>query len=105
MTTRLEQLQQMLAQEPNDAFLQYAIAIEYFSAGNFSKALECFNTLLKNNPDYLAAYYQTGKCLEELKQIEEAKVIYKKGVELAKKQDKQKTLNELNEALFLLEED
>lgn len=104
MLTRLEQLQQMLLQEPNDAFLQYAVGIEYYSIGNFTKALEHFNALLQHSPDYLPAYYQTGKCLEELKQIEEAKNIYTKGIELAKKQNKLKTLSELNEALFLLEE-
>lgn len=104
MTTRLDQLQQMLLQEPNDEFLQYAIGIEYFSAGNFTKALDCFKIILNNKPDYLAAYYQTGKCYEELKQVEEAKNIYTLGIELAQKQNKQKTFSELNEALFLLED-
>ena len=104
MPTRLEQLQQMLAQEPNDEFLQYAISLEYFSVGNFTKALECFKIILNTKPDYLAAYYQTGKCYEELKQIEEAKNIYNRGIELAQKQNKNKTFNELREALFLLED-
>ena len=104
MPSRLEQLQQMLLQEPNDEFLQYAIGIEYFSVGNFNKALEYFTGILSTKPEYLAAYYQTGKCYEELKQFEEAKAIYQKGIELAKSQNKLKTLNELNEALFLLEE-
>ena len=102
--TRLKQLQQMLTQEPNDVFLQYAIAIEYFSSNNFEKALGCLKSIIDNKPDYLAAYYKTGKCYEELKQFEEAKNIYEKGVELAQKQNKNKTLNELREALFLLED-
>jgi tetratricopeptide (TPR) repeat protein len=105
MPTRLEQLQQMLLQEPKDEFLQYAIAIEYFSVINFEKALTCLNTILKNNSDYLAAYYQAGKCYEELKQLDNAKNIYTKGIEFAKKQNKTKTLNELREALFLLEDE
>ena len=104
MSTRLQQLQQMLAQEPNDEFLQYAISVEYFAMGDFSKAIECLKNILHTKPDYLAAYYQTGKCLEELKQVEEAKTIYTQGIELAQKQNKQKTLNELREALFLLED-
>ena len=104
MATRLEQLQQMLTQEPNDEFLQYAIAIEYFSVGNYTKALECLKSILNKKPDYLAAYYQTGKCYEELKQLEEAKNIYSLGIELAMKQNKNKTLNELREALFLIED-
>ncbi len=104
MPTRLEQLQQMLVQEPNDEFLQYAISVEYFSVGNFEKALEYLKNILKTKPGYLAAYYQAGKCYEELKQVEEAKNIYSKGIELAHAQGKQKTLSELREALFLLEE-
>ena len=104
MSTRLEQLQQMLAQEPHDEFLQYAIAIEYFSAGNFEKAIDCFTKIIQTNADYLAAYYQIGKCYEALKQYDNAKNIYAKGIELAQKQSKTKTLNELKEALFLLED-
>jgi tetratricopeptide (TPR) repeat protein len=102
--TRLEQLQQMLAQEPDDVFLQYAIAIEYFSVNDFEKALSCLKSIIANKSDYLAAYYQTGKCYEELKQFEEAKNMYEKGMELAQNQNKIKALNELREALFLLED-
>ena len=105
MSTRLEQLKQMLEQEPNDTFLQYAIAIEYFAATDFEKSLSCLKIILQAKPDYLAAYYQTGKCLEELKQFEEAKNIYTKGIELAQKQSKNKIVNELREALFLLEDE
>lgn len=105
MANRLEQLQQMLLQEPNDEFLQYAIAMEYFSVNDFEKALNGLKAILNANPDYLAAYYQMGKCYEELKQFENAKDIYKKGIEVAKKQNKNKTLNELNEALFLLDDE
>lgn len=104
MSTRLEQLQQMLVQEPHDEFLQYAISVEYFSIGNFEKALEYLKNILKIKPSYLAAYYQAGKCHEELKQIEQAKIIYSQGIELAHAQGKQKTLSELREALFLLED-
>jgi tetratricopeptide (TPR) repeat protein len=104
MPSRLEQLQQMLTQEPNDEFLQYAIAIEYFSVNDFEKALTYLKIILNKNPDYLAAYYQVGKCYEELKQLDNAKHVYTQGIEIAKKQNKTKTLNELREALFLLED-
>jgi tetratricopeptide (TPR) repeat protein len=105
MASRLEQLQQMLVQDPNDEFLQYAVAIEYFSVNNFKKAIDCFNAILNTNPNYLAAYYQAGKCYEELKQFDKAKDMYAKGIELAQKQNRAKTLNELKEALFLLEDE
>jgi tetratricopeptide (TPR) repeat protein len=104
MQNRLQQLQQMLAQEPNDVFLKYAISVEYFSAKEFENALTILQAILKNNADYLPAYYQTGKCYEELRQIENAKEIYHKGIEIAIKQGKTKVANELKEALFFLED-
>ena len=104
MPTRLQQLQQMLLQEPNDEFLQYAIAIEYFSANEMEKAAEALEKILAGNKNYLAAYYQLGKCYEALTKIAEAKNIYEQGIVIAQEQKKTKTLNELREALFLIEE-
>jgi tetratricopeptide (TPR) repeat protein len=104
MPTRLEQLQQMLMQEPNDEFLQYAITVEYFSAGEIQKAIEGLEKLLSNNKNYLAAYYQLGKCYEAKTENKKAIEIYKKGIEVALQQNKIKTLGELREALFLLED-
>lgn len=105
MQTRLQQLEEMLAQEPGDVFLRYAIAMEYFSVNDFEGALTRLKDILKTDPDYLAAYYQAGKCYEELKRFEDAKSVYQLGIELALKQQKTKTVNELREALFLLEDD
>lgn len=94
----------MLAAEPGDEFLQYAIAVEYFAAGKTEKAVEGLEKLLQQNPQYLAAYYQLGKCHETQTDTEKAKTIYAAGIEVAQKQGKTKTLNELREALFLLED-
>ena len=83
MPTRLEQLQQMLLQEPNDEFLQYAIAMEYFSASEIQKAIEILEKILSHNKNYLAAYYQLGKCFEAQNKITEAKNIYEQGIVIA----------------------
>lgn len=104
MPSRLQQLLQMLSAEPGDEFLQYAIAVEYFAAGEFTKAVEALEKLLQQNPQYLAAYYQLGKCHEAQNNTEKAKTTYAVGIEVAQKQGKAKTLNELREALFLLED-
>ncbi|MGZ3943251.1 MAG: tetratricopeptide repeat protein, partial [Bacteroidia bacterium] len=73
MPTRLEQLQQMLLQEPNDEFLQYAIAVEYLAANEMQKASEWLEKILTKNKNYLAAYYQLGKCYEAQNNIDKAK--------------------------------
>ncbi|MGZ3864403.1 MAG: tetratricopeptide repeat protein [Bacteroidia bacterium] len=104
MAKRLEQLQQMLLQEPNDEFLQYAIAVEYFAINDLQKAGEWLEKILSGNKNYLAAYYQLGKCYEAQNKIDKAKDIYEQGISIAHAQNKQKTLSELREALFLLED-
>jgi tetratricopeptide (TPR) repeat protein len=104
MPTRLEQLKQMLEQEPNDEFLQYAIVMEYIAMDEIEKAVDGLQKILQNNPNYLAAYYQLGKCYEVQTEFDKARDIYNKGIEVAQKQGQQKTLNELREALFLLED-
>lgn len=104
MSTRLEQLQQMLLQEPHDSFLQYAICMEYMALAEFEKAAAGLQKIITDNKNYLAAYYQLGKCLEACDKTGEAKAVYQEGVSIAKKQNNNKAMNELNEALFLLEE-
>ena len=101
---RLEQLKALLAEDPNDAFLCYGIAMEYAKLGQRTTAIEQVKQLLIAQPDYLGAYYQLGKWLEEEQQTEEAILVYKKGMELAKQQQKRKTENELREALQQLED-
>ena len=104
MPTRLEQLQQMLLQEPNDEFLQYAITVEHFSAGEIQKAIEGLEKILANNKNYLAAYYQLGKCYEAKTENKKAVEVYTRGLKIALQQNKTKTVNELREAIFLLED-
>ena len=45
--TRLEQLRGMLADEPNDAFIRYAIALELKRAGKMEEAADDLERLLK----------------------------------------------------------
>jgi tetratricopeptide (TPR) repeat protein len=102
--TRLEQLLQLLSQEPNDDFLNHALAMEYMGVGKYAEAVAAFENLLQRNPEYLPSHYQLGQALEKLNENEKAISVYKKGIELANKQKNRKALGELNEALWLLED-
>ncbi|MBC7862001.1 MAG: tetratricopeptide repeat protein [Bacteroidia bacterium] len=102
--TRFEQLIKLIEEEPNDSFLNHALAIEYFSLGKFEEAEKIFRKVIAENENYLGSYYQLGQTLEKLNKNEEAIKIYQKGIEIAKKLKNNKTLNELNEALWMLEE-
>lgn len=101
--TRLNQIIEMLKDEPNDSFLNYALAIEYAKSDNIKKAIEIIESLLIRDSTYLGAYYQLGKFYEQLDQLDTAISIYNKGVVIAKQQNNKKAEGELNEALWMLE--
>jgi tetratricopeptide (TPR) repeat protein len=96
--TRIEILKQYIIEEPNDPFNIYALASEYITEEP-ETALKLYEELLKAHPDYLGTYYQAGKLYQAFQQNEKAKEIFEKGISLAFKQQKSKTLNELRSAL------
>ena len=102
--SRLSQIEEMLKNEPNDSFLNYALALEYAKLENVKKAIELIEALLIRDEEYLGAYYQLGKYYEEIQNQEMAISTYKKGVSLAQKKKNNKALGELNEALWMLED-
>lgn len=102
---RIELILQMLNDDPHDPFLHYGLAMEYLAIQDNAKALEKFQFVYDNFPHYLPVYYQLGKCLEASLQHQQAENIYRQGVDLAKQLNEPKTLNELNEALFLLSDE
>lgn len=104
METRRQNLMEMLEKEPNDIFLNYALAVEFTGEGKYQEAETQFLKTLKLNNDYLPCYYQLGQTAEKLNKEKEALEYYHKGAELAKIQNNNKALNELNEAIWMLED-
>ncbi len=100
---RIDQLLELLKQEPDDQFLNYALALEYAKEDK-SKAISIIEKILERDPDYLAGYYQLGQLLEQTESISKAKEVYSKGIEIARKQRNNKTMGELNTAFDLLED-
>ena len=94
----------MLKDEPDDSFLNYALALEYAKANDMDKAIILLEKIIERDANYLGAYYQLGNYYEETGNIHEAIDIYTKGIGIAKQQNNRKTLGELNEALMMLEE-
>jgi tetratricopeptide (TPR) repeat protein len=69
---RLAQLRAMLAEEPGDPFLRYAIALERKRAGDMEGAAEDLAQLVREDPKYIACYYQLGLVLADLGRTAEA---------------------------------
>src|SRR5437868_11301139 len=99
---RLEILKSMVAQNPNDNFSRYGLAMEYASSGALAQAVEEYEALLAVNPDYAAAYYHGGQALEKLGRIDEARGMYKRGLEATRRTGDGHTHSELQAALDIL---
>ena len=102
-SSKKEQLLEMLKSEPDDSFLNYALALELAKENDLKKAIELMEGILMKDENYLAAYYQLGKLHELEENPEEAISMYNKGVLIASKQNNRKALGELNEAIMMLE--
>lgn len=101
---RIGMLLNMLEIEPSDIFLNYSLALEYFSLQEFEKAESGLNKVLELQGDYIPAYYQLGKLKEALGMTTAALNYYRKGLELARSQKNNKAVNEFGEAIFMLED-
>jgi tetratricopeptide (TPR) repeat protein len=102
---RIKILKGMIVKDAKDLFSNYALAMEYNSAGDIKEAQKILEFIIKTDEKYLAAYYQLGKLYENHNKKEKAIEIYKKGAVIAQTNGNFKTLGEINEALWLLEDE
>lgn len=100
--TRLDTLKSMVEQKPEDAFSRYGLAMEYVRSGDLESAVAEFGTLLEHNPNYAAGYFHGGQALEKLGRIEEARAIYRRGIEVTSATGDGHTRSELIAALQML---
>lgn len=96
---RLSQVLDLLKSEPNDAFLNHALAMEYISIGEEDKAIEAMEHVLENHPEHTGTYYHLGHAYLRKGQREHAIKIWEKGIEKCKELRKQHNLAELQSAL------
>ena len=89
----------LLDKEPEDSFLLYGIALEYMSANNLDEAENYFTKLIKLDPGYVASYMQYAGLKEKQNKIDEAKELYKRGIEIARKAGDNHAAKEMEEFL------
>lgn len=99
MKTRLELLQEMLAQDPRNLFARYGLAQEHAGSGRLEEAAAEFARLVELNPDYAPAYFHGGKALEKLGRTEEARQLYTRGLGACQRSGDEHALSEMRAAL------
>ncbi|HTA45828.1 MAG TPA: tetratricopeptide repeat protein [Bryobacteraceae bacterium] len=101
-SNRLEILRSMVERNPHDSFSRYGLAMEYAKSGDLLAAVDEFVKLLDHNPKYAAAYFHGAQTLEKLGRIDEAKGLYRRGIEVTSAIGDDHTCSELQAALDLL---
>src|ERR1700743_3785180 len=92
---RLDKLLEFIKNEPNDEFLKYALATEYLRLNQADKALEYYEDLVNNHPNYTGTYYHLGKLYEALNRKQDAINIYEKGMQITREKRDNHAFSEL----------
>ena len=82
---RIAMLNEILSQNPGDAFARYGLAMEYSNTGEIERAMEEFGKLLEVNPDYTAGYFMAAQTLAKAQRVEEAKKMLGDGIASARR--------------------
>jgi predicted Zn-dependent protease len=89
-------LTRLLDKDPNDPFVLYGLAQEYFKLKDTPKAVEFYNRCLKADPSYCYAYFHKARALQAAGDIEHAKVAVTDGLAAARKAGDQHAVSELS---------
>jgi Tfp pilus assembly protein PilF len=99
---RLEQLQQLVAQDPANSRFRYMLGMELLSQGRAAEAAETLRALIEGDPGYVPAYYQAGRAYEQAGDANSAREFYRRGIEAARAAGDSHAASELQAALDLL---
>lgn len=91
----IAQLEKLLALEPEDAFLLYALAQEHAKQDEHERAVEYFDRTLASDPEYVYAYFHKARSLETLGRADETRECLTLGLETAKRVNDAKGISEI----------
>jgi thioredoxin-like negative regulator of GroEL len=83
--SRRQKLEAMLADSPDDTFLQYALAMQCAADGDDPGAAERMAALLENDPHYVPAYFQLAQIVVRSGETDRARQLLTRGIEAARR--------------------
>jgi len=95
LKTRRHQIEEMLVDNPDDAFLHYCLAMEFVSAKDDEGAVRAFQKLFAVDSAYIPAYLQAGQALSRLERVDEARRIFLRGIDAARQKGDVHALGEM----------
>ena len=101
--TRKEKLVAMLADDPGDLFLRYALALELHKEASHDESLQLFAELQAQDPPYVPAFFMAAQQLAQLGRISESQATAREGIGVAEAQQDLHAAGEMREFLASLE--
>lgn len=102
MPTRREKIEALLADNPDDQFLKYGLALELQKEGAHEASLETLRQLMDAEPPHVPAYFMAAQQLAQLDRISEARAALRDGIEHARQQGDSHAAGEMSEFLASL---
>jgi predicted Zn-dependent protease len=100
---KLAGLREILALDAKNSFARYGVAMELAGRGDIAEALQEFDTLLKDDPDYTAGYFMVAQTLAKAGRAAEAAERLKAGIGCAARSGNRHALSEMQAMLDELE--
>jgi predicted Zn-dependent protease len=98
-TSRREKIEAMLADDPQDTFLRYSLAMELQKEEDHQRSLAILRELMQEDPAYVPAFLMAGQQLTQLGRIEQARGALREGIEHARTQGNDHAAGEMSEFL------
>lgn len=96
---RLETLQRLAAERPEDPRLRFGLAVEFLNRGRTREGVESLRAYLELAEDEGNAWARLGSALAELGEVEEARQALQRGMEASRARGHEALLEEMEEAL------
>jgi Tfp pilus assembly protein PilF len=95
---RIDKLKDFLKANPEDSFVQHALALEHIKLGHEAEAMRLFEALLSRDPGYVGSYLHLGKLFEKVGDTGAATSWYEKGMVQAELAGDRHAFSELKSA-------
>jgi hypothetical protein len=104
-TPRMAQIEALLAEDPDDAFLRYGLAMEHASAGDDAECVNVLRDLIARTAaqPYVPAFLQCGQALMRLDRTAEACDVLRAGIVAAQQAGDTHAMGEMQGLLASIE--
>ena len=99
---RRQKIEAMLADDPQDTFLRYSLAMELRGEGDHPRSLAMLEELTRESPPCIPAFFMAAQQLVDLDRIDEARETLRSGIDQARSQGDAHAAAEMSELLSSL---